>query len=514
MQTEHKNLPTDVNTLHHMVRDLLATLEHNQKIIDDKNVEIERLKNYLLYLKRQKFGRKAETIDPHQYQLWQEELDNTIAQTQAQLIEITTSADNENVVAKKPRTRETALPAHLPREERHHAQACACAHCGDAMQAVRETVSEQLDYVPASFKVIRHHRTVYRCGGCGGEQTTAVPDQLLARGLPGAGLLTQVVISKYQEHQPLYRQSAIYASREKVNLSRQTLADWMGYVSHWLTTLMPALSRYVLATRTLHTDDTPVDVLDPGSGKTRQGRLWVYRKREPDKPPAVFFTYSPSRKAEHPQAVLKDYRGYLHADGYPGYDALYQTGQITEVACWAHARRKFEQEAKANGSPIAKHVLLAIAQLYHIECDSKDNTPEQRQQHRQEKAKPILDKLHAYLIAQLAHLSKASSLAKAIRYSTERWAALTRYTDDGQLNIDNNPAENAIRGICLGKKNYLFFGSDAGGERAAIFYSLIETCKLNGINAFAYFTDILKRLPNHPINRIDELLPFNWQPKT
>ena len=316
------------------------------------------------------------------------------------------------------------------------------------------------------------------------------------------------------DHLPLYRQSGIYA-REGVELERSTLADWVGRCAALLDPLIEALRKDVLFSAVLHGDDTPVPVLAPGLGKTKTGRLWTYvRDGRPcglDQPPAAVFFYSPDRRGEHPQSHLKNFKGILHADGYAGFNAIFERPEVTEAACWAHVRRKFFDVQEANGSPIAKEALDKIAALYAIESHVRGKPPDERQRYREGNAAPLVADLKAWLDTTLSKLSGKSELAGAMRYTLSRWKALSHYIHDGRIEIDNNAAERSIRGIALGRKNYLFAGSDTGGNRAAAIYSLIETCKLNTINPEAYLRDILARIPDHKINRIDELLPWNWQ---
>ena len=311
---------------------------------------------------------------------------------------------------------------------------------------------------------------------------------------------------------PLYRQSQIYA-REGVELERSTLADWVGQSSALLRPLVDALQRHVFAGNKVHGDDTPVPVLAPGRGRTKTGRLWTYvrddRPAGSQTPPAVWFGYSPDRKGEHPFAHLKGFSGTLQADGYAGFNALYHSGRIREAACWAHVRRKFFEVHQAQASMLAAEVLKRIGQLYGFERELWGKPPDVRCAERRSRAAPLLADFHIWLSTTLAQLSQKSGLAEAIRYALARWAALTRYCDDGTVEIDNNAAERALRTVALGRKNYLFAGADSGGERAAAIYSLIGTAKLNDLDPQAYLSHVLARIADHPVNQIDQLLPWH-----
>lgn len=500
------DLPDDIAALRRLVLEQSAALQAQK-------LEIEMLKVQLARLRRERFGRSSEKLDRtiEQLELTLGELEEADGARQARLAAIVPARDRAAPPVRRP------LPAHLPREEIVHAPACTCPHCGGALHRLGEDASEILDYVPARFKVVRHVRPKFVCRRCETITQAPMPDLPIARGRPGPGLLAHVLVSKYADHLPLYRQAEIYA-RDGVALDRSTLADWVGRASWLLAPLVDALGRTVMKAGKLHADDTPVPVLDPGRGTTKTGRLWVYvrddRPHGATTPPAAVFRYSPDRKGERPRDHLKEFTGLLQADGYAGFDGLYAVGadgapRIVEVACWAHVRRKFHDVFAANASPIAHAALAQIGALYAIEDEVRGRPPDQRRAIRQARAGPLLAELKARLETTRGKLSAKSDLAQAMRYALARWDALVRYIDDGRLEIDNNAAERALRGVALGRKNYLFAGSDAGGDRAAAIYSLVETAKMNGLDPEAYLRDVLARIADHPIERIGELLPWN-----
>jgi len=488
----------------------LVRTQHEQ--LSSRASEITHLKLLLDKLQRMLFGAKSEKIvrQVQQLGLQLEELEVCRGE------EVTAPLLTEDAASVEPlsdRPSRRSLPEQLPREvETHLPDTSCCPGCGGTLREFGEDVSEVLEYVPVSFKVIRHVRPKFSCGRCQRVVEASAPSRPIPRSYAGPGLLAHVLVSKFADHTPLYRQSEIYA-REGVDLDRSTLAGWVGAASALLAPLVDALRSHVLAASKLHADDTPVPVLAPGNGKTKTGRLWTYvRDGRPcgdTAPPAVWFTFSPDRRGEHPQGHLKSFRGTLQADAYAGFHPLYEGGRIIEAACWAHARRKFHDILAATQSPTASEAIRRIGELYTIEKEVRGSPPERRFAIRQARARPVIEDLRVWFDATLQTLSAKSDMAAAIRYALSRWAALTRYLDDGAVEIDNNAAERVLRVVALGRKNYLFAGSNRGGERAAAFYSLIGTAKLNGLNPELYLRHVLTQIGDHPINRIAELLPWS-----
>ena len=495
-------LPDDVETLRALLVEARAQLA-------ERDLEIEQLKAQIDKLKRMQFGRKSE------------QLDREVARLESALEDLT----GERGVADVRRARQSsastpvgdvspkeALPPHLPREERVLDADATCPKCGSAMQPLGEDVSEQLSRVAAMFKVIRTIRRKTLCP-CGHHfSQPPMPGMPITRSIAHPSLLADILVSKYADHAPLYRQSQI-AAREGVKLDPASMGRWVGQCEALCEPLTEALRRYTMTPSKLHADDTPIPVLEPGKKKTRTGRLWVYVRDDTrsgsTEPASVWFAYSPDRKGIHPQTHLAGFEGILQADAYSGFNELYEGGKIREAACWDHARRYIYDVHVRTPTDATRQVLELIGELYGIEADIRGQPAAERLRVRQEKSVPLLASIKTWMTDKLATLSKKSDLAKAIRYSLNQWDALALYCEQGRAEISNALAENALRCVSLGRKNFLFAGSDSGGERAAAMYGLIGTCKLNGINPRTYLEYVLTHIADHPINRIDELLPWN-----
>ncbi len=491
-----KLLPEDPAELRAFTALLLAEVK-------SQAVLIEKLRHQLAGHRAHRFGASSETSD--QLQLALEISEIAIATLTAKL------HLPEDEPVDKPKRR--SIPDHIPRIDVELTPGTAeCGQCGGKLRRLGEDVTEELEYVPGRFIVNRIVRPRMACSGCDCFTQAPLPSRPIERGRPGPGLLAHVLVNKYADHLPLYRQSQIF-DREGRDLDRSTLADWVGKSTALLASLADVIGRHVLAGQAIFADDTSVAMLAPGTGKTQTARLWAYGRDERPWgsaiPPASWYQFSCDRKGQHPRDHLSKYSGWMHADGYAGFEDLYRSGDIREVACLAHVRRKFVDVHKAQGSTIADEAIRRIAQLYAVEKAARGLPPDKRAEIRQAEARPAFDSLEAWLITQLHDISGKSPLAAAIRYALTRMARLRPYLDHGMLEIDNNTAERAMRSVALGRKNYLFVGSKTGGKSAAIAYTLIETAKLNGVDPQAWLADTLARIADHKINRIDELMPWN-----
>ncbi len=493
-----QNLPDNPAQL----KDMVAVLRTDLK---SRDILIEKLKHQLSGLRRHRFGAGSEALDQLEMMLEGEEI---AAASQ--------EAGEERTVRSKPKgqPKRKPLPDHLPRDEQVISPGESCGDCGGRLKYLGEDVTEELEYIPGRFRVNRIVRPKLSCACCETIHQAPMPSRPIERGRPGPGLLAHVLVSKYADHLPLYRQSQIF-SRDGVDLDRSTLADWVGKSTALLEPLAEAVSRHVMGGQAIFADDTPVGVQAPGTGKTKTGRLWTYvrdeRPWDGNGPPAAWYRYTPDRKGKWPAQHLVDFEGWMHADGYAGFNELYRQGNVREVSCMAHIRRKFFDIHAAQGSTVAAQALQRIALLYKIEDEVRGKPPDRRRAIRQAKARPLFDDLEVWLQNQLNRISGKSPLAGAIRYALARMKRLRPWLDHGYLELDNNAAERAIRPIALGRKNYLFMGSDRGGKSAAIAYTLIETAKLNNVDPQAWLTDTLDRIAEHKITRIDELLPWNWR---
>ncbi|MCB1549242.1 MAG: IS66 family transposase [Hyphomicrobiaceae bacterium] len=517
-----------------------AQLADDAATIACQNLEIAKLK-------RQIYGprseRTARLLD--QMELALEELETDATEDEISAERAAARTTNVAPFARKRPSRQP-FPGHLPRDRVVIPAPTTCGCCGGhRLRKLGETVTETLEVIPRQWKVIQHVREKMTCRDCEKVSEPPAPFHVTPRGWAGPNLMAMLLFEKFGQHQPLNRQAERYA-RERVPLALSTLADQVGAGCAVLEPLLRRLEAHVFSAERLHGDDTTVPVL--AKGKTHTGRCWVYVRddrpfggradasghpeRQQRAPPAAMYYYSRDRGGEHPRTHLARWSGVLQADAYGGYTQLYEAGRmpgpIFEAACWAHARRPFfaladieaRAGAKAKGkapapiSPLALEVVRRIDALFEVERDINGKSAEERRAVRQELSKPLVDELAAVLRAERPKLSRGSDLAKAIDYMLKRWPAFTRFLDDGRVCLSNNAAERALRGIALGRKSWLFAGSDRGGRRAAAMYSLIVTAKLNDINPQAWLADVLARIASHPASRLDELLPWNWRPAT
>jgi transposase len=477
---------------------------------------VERMRQLIRQFQRAQFGRHSERLDPDQLALALEEREIANAQEQA--------AAEKQAPPPRPRSepgKRKSLPAHLPRIEvviEPGTTSCPC--CGEAMHVIGEEKSERLDVIPAQHRILVTRRPKYGCRACAGAVVQVpAPERLIRSGLPTEAMVAHVLVSKYAWHLPLYRQAQILLA-QGIEIERSVLAFWVGYAGAELMPLWRRLREILLGSPRLFVDETRAPVLDPGRGRTKSGYFWSIARddsawRGNTGPPAVAYTYAPGRGAAHAATLLAGYCGIVQCDGYAAYKQVARRGRagnaVTLAFCWAHWRRRFYEVAKAGSAPIAEEALRRIAELYKIEAQIRGRSAEERRSLRQAESKPLAAALKAWLQAQLARASGKSAIAIAIRYGLNHWEGLERFLEDGRIEIDTNVVERSMRPIALNRKNALFAGHDAGAENWACLASLIETCKLNGIDPQVYFTDVLTKLVNlWPAAQIDELMPWAW----
>ena len=508
-------LPDDIDQLKRLVleaRQELATKDAELARSQDANT---RLWETLRQLQRAQFGRKSEKLDPDQFNFAMEETEQALAESQADTDKSVSAPEK-----KKRSVNRGALPAHLPREEiivEPEDKSCPC--CGNAMHVMGEDQSERLDVIPAQFKVIVTRRPKYACRACEEAVVQApAPARLIEGGIPTEGLIAHVLVSKYADHCPLYRQAQIYA-RQGIELDRSTLADWVGRAAALLAPVQARLFEILKSSPKLFADETRAPVLDPGRKKVKLGQLWAYARDDRpwggNDPPAVVYCYAPGRGTEHVRAHLAGFSGILQTDGYAAYKELARSREpsapITLAFCWAHLRRRFYEIAARGNAPLADEALRQIAALYKVEETIRGEGPEQRKEIRNARTRPLADAFKSWLDATLARVSGRSKLADVIRYAIRHWDGLVRFLDDGRIEIDSNTVERSIRPIALNRKNALFAGHDRGGAHWGIIASLVETCKLNAVDPQAYLADVLSRLVNGwPMSNIDELMPWAY----
>ena len=486
-------------------------LEKANKTLRQKDQHIEKLTYELAYLRRLKFARNSEKLSALQMSLLDDMTDADIAALESEIEQLTTDTEPSPAKPEKSQPKRQPLPDNLARTTVTHEPDNAQCSCGCQLHRIGEDVTEKLDYIPGTFQVERHVRGKWACKDCDTLTQAPMPPQIIDKGLPTAGLLAHLLLAKYVDHLPLYRQEKIF-ERAGVSLSRSTLAEWVGLCGVHLTPLAEALKSDLLGQDVLHVDETPVPMLKPGHGKTHQGYVWAYASTGFNDLNAVYYDFTLGRSGQYARDILHNWQGHLVCDDYSGYKKCFKQG-MTEVACLAHARRKFVELVETGKSQIAYQAVELISGLYAIEQDVKTLDDQQRWHLRQSRGKPIADKLHQWLQANRQKVPHGSVTAKAIDYMLKRWVALTRYLDDGRLPIDNNWVENQMRPWALGRKNcWLFAGSERSGKRAAAIMTLVQSAKLNGHDPYAYLKDALIRLPTQKNSQIHELLPHHWSP--
>jgi transposase len=485
-----------------------AQLLERDEAIRRYRIRNEQLTHEIALLKRHRFGKRSEGISRQQYNLLDELVGEDTAGIEQELERLAESCRQPQTQPRTPKRR--PLPPQLPRTEIHHEPESTICACGCQLTRIGEDISEKLDYEPGRFSVERHIRGKWACRQCEMIRQAPVPPHIIDKGMPTTNLLAQVLISKYADHLPLYRQEQIYA-RAGVELPRSTLADWVGRCGVELTPLVEHLRGRLLEQPVLHADETPVPMLSPGKQRTHRAYVWAYAATRYAPIQGVVYDFQPSRAGKASRDFLSDWRGKLVCDDYTGYKAGFASG-ITEVGCWAHARRKFHELLQRNQSPIAEKALNFIGTLYDIERQVSGLPPGERRRLRDAQARPIVDKLRDWLTGQRSQLTNGTRSAQAVDYTLKRWSALVRYLDDGQLPIDNNWVENQIRPWALGRSNWLFAGSLRSGQRVANVMTLIQSAKINGLNPQAYLRHVLERLPTARHSDLDDLLPHNWKP--
>jgi transposase len=496
---------------------IMAKDEHiarRDREIKFKDAKIERITFELARLKAWKFGAKTEAMNAQQRQMFEDTLaeDEADLEAQREALQGALNTDADKTTAAKRKPRRQPLPEQLRRVEHRHepdSTTCPTPACGQTMVRIGEDVSERLDIVPAEFFVQRHIRGKWACRCCQILVQEPVAPQIIDKGLPSSGLLAHTLVSRFVDHLPYYRQAQINA-RAGVHTPRSTLAAWSGAAGASLQPLYDAHRTFVLGAQVLHADETPVRMLDPGAGKTTKAYVWAYARGEHDPTPGVIYDFCTGRGAKYPMVFLDGWTGTITCDDYKGYDAVFRAQGRTEAGCLAHARRKFDELAKANASPVALQAIGRIAKLYRVEQEARGMAAPDRLRLRQQHAQPLWDELHLWLRLERTRVAEGSGIAAAIDYSLRRWTALGHFLHDGGVSIDNNHVENLMRPWAMGRKAWLFCGSELAGQRAAMVMSLVQSAKLNGHDPLAYLRDVLDRLLEHPNHRIDELLPHRW----
>ena len=505
-----------------VVEQLLQHIAQQSKLINSqaqaiqfRDVKIERITFELVRLKSWRFSAKTERMNAEQRQLFEETLAADQASLEAQLEALQGQSGTPGETAGKTPARQPkrqALPDHLRRVEHHHEPENTTCDCGQPMVRIGEDVSEKLDIVPAEFFVHRHVRGKWACKCCQTLVQEPVTPHIIDKGMPAEGLIAHTLVSRFVDHIPYYRQEQINA-RSGLHTPRSTLAAWSGQGGAGLIPLYDAHRSFVLGANVLHVDETPVNMLDPGAGKTKRAYIWAYARSGFDLSPGVVYDFCVGRGAKYPVAFLQKWSGTLVCDGYAAYDTVFKLEKRVEAGCLAHARRKFDELIKDNQSPVATQAVQRIAMLYGIEREARALSVQQRLDMRQARAKPLYEEMHVWLQLERSRVPDGSAIANAIDYSLNRWSALLANLADGDVPIDNNHIENLMRPWAMGRKAWLFAGSELAGQRAAIVMSLVQSAKMQGHDPWAYLKDVLTRLPSHLNSRIDELLPHRWQPQ-